>query len=56
MLYVFYFRRYGQSYLSINEPEVEEEAFLLISLDEVEAFHIGLAASRAGGLLVQVPP
>lgn len=59
MLYFFYFYfgGYGQSHLSISQPEVEqeEESSLLISLDEVKAFHVGLAASRAGRLPVQSP-
>lgn len=57
-VYVFYFGKFGQSCLSINQPEVEqeEESFLLISLDEVKAFYVGLAASRAGRLPVQSPP
>lgn len=56
--FYFYFGEYGQSHLSINQPEVEqeEESSLLTPLDEVKAFHVGLAASRAGRLPVQSLP
>lgn len=49
-VYGFYFGRHGQSCSSVNQPagEEEEESFLLISLDKVKAFQLGLAASTAG--------